>query len=531
MKLRLGLLVAGLFALVAAPLSAQETSEISEPSGDPGVAQEIPIQGDGPHDTLRVELGDIGVLDIQMLAELVVTLDQAMGGYAVDRYGTELDEPLGLNTQARVGVAPIFVFDAAIPLRLLLEAEIDAITGGLLDASATEGTSMPGPNPLEYRLRKARGIFSVGPFLHLGAGLTTSQQGLGLLANAGATRWEPGSAAFIDPRRGDVSERYFVATGPYPGAPLSIAAFFDRSVDDDILLAGDSAQQAGGTLTYGTDEGTQVGIYVVWREQIAEDGDLTEVMATDLNARVPIELNDDGSMKLTLQTEIAFINGSTELAPSSDFPVHKVNQIGAALRANFSTPSWGVVLDFLYASGDRNLDDNAQNGFKTDYNFEMGLLLFRHVLRAHTGRVPVTAGDPDLTGYPAEDLDRFATRGSITNTISLFPRAYYTPVDGLEIYGGPLIAFTEVESVDPLNTRVEGGSPRNALAGEPTSFLGVELDLGVRYRYDIWLTSELLTTLTAGLEGAALFPGGALDGPAGDLGALFGGRFILEYRL
>ena len=41
---------------------------------------------------------------------------------------------------------------------------------------------------------------------------------------------------------------------------------------------------------------------------------------------------------------------------------------------------------------------NEQNAFRMDPNFEVGLLLFRHVLAAQTGRAPVTAGDPTLVG-------------------------------------------------------------------------------------------------------------------------------------
>ena len=82
-------------------------------------------------------------------------------------------------------------------------------------------------------------------------------------------------------------------------------------------------------------------------------------------------------------------------------------------------PSTCILCDFIYASGDQNFDDHQQNAIKIDPNFESGLLLFRHVLAAQTARGPITAGDPNLVGSPSENLDRFPTRRSISNTYSL----------------------------------------------------------------------------------------------------------------
>ena len=477
------------------------------------------------------EAGSMGILEITLIADLVATLEKSQS-YPIDRYGHEFAEALDLDTVGRVGFGAMMRTNWKLPLVLSTEVEADVVSGGWLNLPtdserANEGTSMPFPDDVESQMRKGYGVFSVGPFLHVGGGLNTSKWGLGLLANDGAQRWEPGSAAFVDPRGGDIVERYFVATGPFPKAPFSLAAFYDRDVDDDALSAGDKATQFGAAAKLGKEDGLGAGVYIVAREQEAIDGDKTDVAAMDLTARVPIDFDKEGTQTLVLEGEIAYVHGRTTLAPSFDYQTHEVKQLGAVARATFDAGGWGVVFDFLYASGDRNLDDHSQNGFKADRNMEMGLLLFKHVLRAQTGRASITAGDLKLVGVPAEDLDRFATQGSMTNTLSFFPRGYWAPIDGLEVYGGPLLALAEVDVVDPLNTRVEGGAPRNALGGAPSPLLGVELDLGVRFRQEFWLTA-----LTAGLEGAVFFPGGGLSGPTGDeLGPLFGGRFIVEYRL
>jgi hypothetical protein len=101
------------------------------------------------------------------------------------------------------------------------------------------------------------------------------------------------------------------------------------------------------------------------------------------------------------------------------------------------------------------------------------------------------------------------------------------PADGLEIYGGPLLAWSAAPLVDPLNTRVGGGVPHNALGGVPGNLLGVELDLGVRFRM-LLHGSEL----TVGIEGAGLVPGDAFEDVDGNgMGAVLGGRALLQYRL
>jgi hypothetical protein len=111
-------------------------------------------------------------------------------------------------------------------------------------------------------------------------------------------------------------------------------------------------------------------------------------------------------LKLKLEAELAVVTGKTTLAPTVDFPQHDVLQVGAAARATFDAGRIGAVWDFLFASGDQNLDDRRSSSFKADPNYPMGLLLFRYVTAAHTGRTPIVAGDPSLVGYRADNLER-----------------------------------------------------------------------------------------------------------------------------
>jgi len=244
----------------------------------------------------------------------------------------------------------------------------------------------------------------------------------------------------------------------------------------------------------------------------------------DLTGRTAIDLE---VLRLGLEAEGAVIFGDTALAPSTDYPEHEVLQTAVAFRASLDAGAVGSVVDFLFASGDQNIDDDVQHAFKADPNYEMGLLLFRHVIAGHTARGAHTAGDPTLVGVPANDLDRIPTRGSATNTVAVFPRIRYRPVDGFEAYAGPLFAFAVMPLVDPFNTRMAGGEIRSAPNGPAGVYLGTELDFGLRYRMNIEGGE-----ITIGGEVGTLRPGSALSKPDGNgMDAVHGGRFLLNARL
>ncbi len=133
----------------------------------------------------------------------------------------------------------------------------------------------------------------------------------------------------------------------------------------------------------------------------------------------------------------------------------------------------------------------------------------------------------DLVGYAPADLERFPTRGSASNTIAIFPRGYVRPMRGLEVYAGPLMVFAPSVPTDPFNTKMAGGESRNALDGDPSHYLGTEVDLGARFRMLMGGTE-----LTLGVEGGLFIPGAGLQDKAGDsMDLVYGGRIMLGYRL
>ena len=476
--------------------------------------------------------------DVTLSAPLsMMTRVESTSRYPLDKDRTEIGSGVNVAPLARVGLK-LNTGRALKIVNLVLDYEHDLYNGNLGYTPGVEGAGLPATAASAQEIRKAWARFAFDRYLHLGGGITTSHWGMGLVANNGAQYWTPGSARFTDPRGGDRVLRGSIATGPY-GEWGFLAAFnYDQVIDDDALLTatelnpdnpelatGDTAQQFSGALVLGYKKPWGAGVYVARRSQIDANGGETKVWVLDATARTEQAIEGVGTFKA--ETELAFITGTTSIAGSPAYPEHDVAQFAAAGRIALDRGNYGGVLDAVYASGDQNIDDGNQNGFRIDSNFDMGMLLFRQVLSAHTGRGVATASDPELVGYPSAGIERFATRGSITNTIAFFPRAYWQPLAGLEVYGGPLIAFNATSNIDPLNSRLAGGSARNALNAKPGAYLGTELDVGIRYR-----TLMFGTELTAGAEFGILQPGAALDNDKSNpMRRVYGARGTIQYRL
>ncbi len=409
---------------------------------------------------------------------------------------------------------------------LLVRADVEGgVTTGTLTGRADEtiADGLPRTDDMTTTLRKANLVLSLGPALTLGGGWMTSRWGLGLLANDGTGRWRSGTAQFTDPRGGDVVLRGLVSTGPHASLQhLRATVFVDQVTEDASLLEGDEAWQAGGALTIGKvgPKKPHAGLYVVKRFVTTASADTLDALVFDVMGSLPHDLGE--GRKVTVAGEFAVVTGETTLGPSTDHPTHDLLQLGGALRASFDDGPRGAVLDVFYAAGDRNSSDGTLHAFRIDSNYPAGLMLYRQLLTAQTARSVVVASDLDLTGVPAEDLDRIPTRGSVSNTVAVFPRAWVRPMDALEIYGGPLLAWNEVEYADPLQSKLNGGVPTNPFGTEPGRYLGTELDLGLR------LSAELgPATTSLGLEGGVLLPGSALAlADDASMDTVYGGRAL-----
>ncbi len=470
-----------------------------------------PARAEGPF--LRTELLG-GRLEIPVS---FAVRGEGVSSFPVDRELQPFQAGLAASPVLRLGLR--FVLDAPLGehSQLVLEYEQDLPTG-TFSAETVAGEGLPNSAELETQLRKAWGRLSYGP-LHVGGGLMTGHWGLGLVANDGAHGWEPGSARFQDPRGGDLVLRGFVASGPLTDAHAMFTASVDAVRQDDTLVEGDSALQLSASALVGYDRPTRAGLLFVHRRQSSEDGRYLHAYLIDLTGRLAIDL--DGA-ELTLEAEGALTLGKTDFGGSREIPDLDVLQLGAVVRAGLAFDRFGGVLDLVFASGEPNTYDARATGFRADSNFETGLLLFRYVQAAQTGRGYATGADPLLVGAPPAGIERWPTRGGLTNALVAFPRLWVRPLVDLEAYGGVLLAWAPETNIDPFNTNVGGGTRRNALGREPGSYWGTELDLGLRYHLPLDPVE-----LALGAEGGVLLPGSAL----GDSTPVYGARAMMSVRL
>ncbi|MBI4821820.1 MAG: hypothetical protein HY791_36510 [Deltaproteobacteria bacterium] len=470
-------------------------------------AEAVSVREPNPASSSDALLG-FDLLGGHLTVPLMLSLSaEGTSSFPVDRDANDFQPGLALSPLLRVGLE--FKRTLSGMVSLFAEYEHDLPTGSWTSDTPVAGEGLPGSAPVAAQLRKAWVRVSYGPFLHGGAGILTSHFGLGLVANDGAHAWTPGSARFLDPRAGDVVLRGFVSTGPLTDAELVIAMAVDNLQRDDARVEGDSAYQFVASAL--VELPVHAGMFFVHRRQTSEDGRYLDVSLFDLTARV-------SSGPLTLEVEAALATGGTSLGGSPEIPDSDVLQLGAVARASLSFSTFGAVVDLVYASGDPNAHDAHATGFHADPSLETGLLLFRSVQAAQTGRGYGTAADPMLVGAPPAGIERLPTRGGLTNALVAFPRLWVRPVADLETYGGVLVAVAPEKTIDPFNTDLAGGPPRNALDRDPGSYLGTELDLGIRYSPK---------RLSFGAEGGVLFPGSAI----GDSKPVFGGRLMAGCRL
>jgi len=410
------------------------------------------------------------------------------------------------------------------PFYLKAEFEADLHEGTVWHEPTLFGEGYPGAEGSDSIVRKAALTLSVGGVLNLTGGYLTSHWGLGLVANDGAHGWTPGSANFTQEVGGDRVLRAMASVIPMRELGLAAAVSYDVIEDDDALLEGDEASQWVAALIYGMGKEDTAGVYLVSRLQESAHGATTYATVVDAMAKTRIDLGD---MTLRLEAEAAMITGETTLGPNTTHETHELMSIGGVVRAGLDLKRWGVWLDAVYASGDQNLDDGSINGFKSDPNFQQGMILQPYVLAAQSARAPHTASNPDLVGIPSEDLERVPTRGALTNIVSVFPRVWWRPMERVELYGGALVALSPAKLADPLETRLAGGVPTNALGGQPGHLLGTELDLGLR-----WTAQQSGLGVSLGIEGGVFLPGDAFDDSEGQpMDPVSGTRIILSGRL
>ncbi len=484
----------------AAPAPAPAIATVEAPA--PAEAVE-PMLEKRRTDGWATKLGSSGLeLRVNAAARLAQTVTTPV---LLDELGTSSRQT---PFETRLRLAPELKYRG-----LSLVSEFDVVTGALsgIPPATLVASRVPTPafHAADLRQLYVQYAWRSGA---LRVGQQTSQFGLGMLANAGARDSEAGD--FGMQHGGTVALRALLAGRPLLGrsewlSALEPFAAFDLVVRDGTadLVQGDRAFHGILGLRFNVDERNVLGLTMLYRNQRRMNGTpgerSTDAFVADLSGRWTVW--EGIGRSLDLGAEVAVITGSTTQSRSDTAAVLDVRQLGMVAKANYRARRFGVLFDAGYASGDQNPYDTQLNNFRFDRDYKVGLVLFDQVLAYQSARTGWRASDPQLVGVAPEGVDLLPTGGAITGAWFLFPRAVLRPTDWLDLYGGPLFAFTTATLVDPFTTRLNGGAPINSLGARAGSFLGTELDLGASVHF----SPAKYLKVTAVVEGGLLLPGDA----------------------
>jgi hypothetical protein len=194
-----------------------------------------------------------------------------------------------------------------------------------------------------------------------------------------------------------------------------------------------------------------------------------------------------------------------------------------------------IGLEVDYASGDADPRSTTPlTGFSFSRDFNVGLLLFEHVLAFQTAR-SAAVGIENLSQLDAKSfpLTEIASQGKFASALGIFPQVKWDVVKGpkhwFHIRLGALFAFAPDGSVDPIGTALrEDGvevedDAQNYYGGAPGTYYGTEIDLQLNWTLNGFFGWTI--------EAAAVIPGDALEDQHGDAlpSFLFENRFVFAF--
>jgi hypothetical protein len=210
--------------------------------------------------------------------------------------------------------------------------------------------------------------------------------------------------------------------------------------------------------------------------------------------------------------------------------------MGAHASVGFKLGPLEFTGQFNYASGDDDPRPSTPwNGFTYARDFNIGLLMFEHILAYETAR-SAAVGIQTLAneGASAFPLTEVASDGRFHNAMALFPQVTWNIHDSelhrVHMRLGTLFAWPAAGGVvDPVATiRAEDGETItddavNYYGGKPGDYYGTEIDLQLGWQ---WAGNFAWT-----LEGAVLFPGSGLQNAHGKAvpSFLFENRFEVMF--
>jgi len=478
--------------------------------------------------------------------------EDARQGFDLDAEGERADSELVGSARLRTG------FDARLGgPKLRLVGELDFFARRLHGVPEATGPVQVDPavrtrepfHPFPLQLRRLYLDWTTW----LGVvrlGTQTSQWGLGILANAG----ERDDRLFGEPTRGNVSQRLLFATSPFQAigaSPTSALGRFTLLAAGDLVVADETAELLDTRLAV-EDEAWQAvvsafirprafdtpalrprtdvsgGLYAARRWQTYAEGDTLDVWVVDGHLRL---LQDwEGHNRIRYEMEFAQLFGETDRVRTEGGPRGvDVEGLGAAAEL-----AWAFQIGALpaevqvtvgMASGDGDADDSTLQRFAFHGDYDVGLVLFDHVVPALQLRATESVDDPLRAKTPPTGFQYFPGRGGVSGASYGALRFKIGPVNGLEVAAQVLAASTTAPFVDPVRTFERGGAPTNPFGGPAEGNLGTEFDVAVRWRLPE-IAPETRPALR--LAWGVLLPGTVLEGPGASLGTVHAAQLKLS---
>ena len=437
-----------------------------------------------------------------------------------DGLGWYLDHRLRLEPQVKGSWGKVYV-------------QFDALTGQIAGDVTDTGAGVllyprnriNGYKQADFRqgyveLKTRVGLFRIGQM--------TSKWGLQILANDGDSSEDP----FWDPRYGDLVERFMFATRPAQAFSkaewarhlyLVVGADLVYRDENASLIDGDRAVEGIGAVFYEKAEDFY-GVYVAYRHQKYDEGDLLKATAADIFLKHSFDFE---TWKLLVEFEGAGVFGYTDHV-TFEMAKDGVDIAGfgavARLRADIDRLHLKPQIELGFASGDKDPSDQTIHSFTFDPDYHVGMILFPEVIGRMSARATDRVSDPALVHQPPKGYDMAATNGAITNAVYIAPAVQYSPLRHLDLRILGLVAWSPAGLYGPYTSANNGGYPLS-YRGSPSKYLGFELDTGAAYTLKLsrYLKSRFM--VQAGL----LLGGSAFDDPKGEsMGNVYKARLGMD---
>jgi hypothetical protein len=217
---------------------------------------------------------------------------------------------------------------------------------------------------------------------------------------------------------------------------------------------------------FGQTSDLNLGVYTVNRAQQETDSNIWIVDAYG-------HLMFNG---LLLEGEVLNISGQTNAItlPSGqgENTLHKeVDAWGYVVRAGYEQPSYSVIMETGYASGDDNVTDDKFTGRALHSDYNVGLLLYEEVL----SRVSAAAWQGDARSLASE--------GGVYNSRYIYPQLKFRPTENLELIAAYLLAWPDKIDGNVIQCAEGDDEKICSTFDAKDATLGWEIDIGVQHTF------------------------------------------------